>query len=213
MGVATGPIWSSEDSMAECIEAARNGSPEALGRLMEICRQYLLLVANQEINAELRPKGGASDLVQETFLEAQRDFAGFRGGNERELMSWLRQILLHNVANFSRQYRQTEKRQLSREISLGGDESGARFVHRNYPAKALSPVASAVQSEERLILERALSRLPTHYAQVIEMRHQEGRSFEEIGVALNRSADAVRKLWSRAIELLQDELDTETRQA
>jgi RNA polymerase sigma-70 factor (ECF subfamily) len=178
---------------------------------MEVCRQYLLLVANQEIHAELRPKGGASDLVQETFLEAQRDFAGFRGSSERELMSWLRQILLHNVANFSRQYCHTEKRQISREISLGTDESNASNIGRNMPARVPSPVASMVQSEERIILERALSRLPPHYAKVIEMRHQEGRTFEEIGVALERSSEAVRKLWARAIELLQVELDAQPR--
>ena len=36
------------------------------------CRQYLLMVANEVIGPELRAKCAASDLVQETFLEAQR---------------------------------------------------------------------------------------------------------------------------------------------
>ena len=54
---------------------ARAGSQEALGKLLESFRAYLLLIAQCELDAELRAKGGASDLVQQTFLEGQRDFA------------------------------------------------------------------------------------------------------------------------------------------
>ena len=97
---------------------ARAGSPEALGRLLEACRRYLLLVAERELDPALRPKGGASDLVQETFLEAQRDFAGFRGRSQPELRAWLRQILRNNLANFHRRFRDADKRRLDREVSL-----------------------------------------------------------------------------------------------
>lgn len=192
------------------IESARAGSPEALGRLMEISRQYLLLVANEEVRGDLRAKGGASDLVQETFLEAQRDFVGFRGDNERELLAWLRQILMHNVQNFARQYRDTDKRQILREVSYATDDPSSGHGNPNVPMVDETPSGHAVASEERKQLERALGRLPVHYARVIELRHQEGRSFAEIGKIMNRSPEAVRKLWSRAIELLQTELEAES---
>jgi RNA polymerase sigma-70 factor (ECF subfamily) len=55
-----------EDWLAE----ARQGSREALGRLLEGCRHYLLLMANQDTGPDLRAKVAPSDLVQETFLEA-----------------------------------------------------------------------------------------------------------------------------------------------
>ena len=58
-------------------------------------------------------------MVQETFLEAQRDFGRFRGTTDGELRAWLRQLLLHNLANFARSYRGTEKRQVEREVHLG----------------------------------------------------------------------------------------------
>src|SRR5262245_26207367 len=64
---------------ARWLPAARAGSSEALGQVLEACRGYLLLIAGQELEPALRAKGGASDLVQQTFLEAQRDFAGFHG--------------------------------------------------------------------------------------------------------------------------------------
>ena len=45
-----------------------------MGDLLEGCRQYLLLVANEELDSELTAKSGASDMVQETFLRAQHNF-------------------------------------------------------------------------------------------------------------------------------------------
>ena len=70
--------------------AARCGTDDALGHLLECCRQYLLSVANAELDAHLRTKAGASDLVQETFLEAVRIVDRFHGDSLEELRLWLR---------------------------------------------------------------------------------------------------------------------------
>src|SRR5215831_5082709 len=107
------------------LDAARAGSREALGRLLESCRGYLLIVANGELDADLQAKEGASDRVQGTFLEAQRDFGQFQGTNEAELLAWLRRLLLNNIANFTRRYRSTGKRSVEREVALdeGGNQS------------------------------------------------------------------------------------------
>lgn len=55
-------------------DAARAGEADALGRMLEAYRNYLLLVANQEMDPRLKAKGGASDPVQQTFLEPHHDF-------------------------------------------------------------------------------------------------------------------------------------------
>ena len=75
---------------AEHLPAARAGSREALGQVLEACRPYLLRIANEGVAVDVQAKGGASDLVQETFLEAQRDFARFQGNTEAELLPYLR---------------------------------------------------------------------------------------------------------------------------
>ena len=54
-------------------------------RALDGCRQYLLMIANAVIGPELQAKLGASDLVQDTFVEAQRHLAGFRGTTSAEL--------------------------------------------------------------------------------------------------------------------------------
>jgi RNA polymerase sigma-70 factor (ECF subfamily) len=183
---------------------ARAGSAQALGEALEACRGYLLLVAERELGADLRAKGGASDLVQETFLEAQRDFARFQGASEDELRAWLRRLLLNNLSNFARHYRGTARRQLGRERVLDADsqlERGAGLV-----ADGPSPSGQAMAHEQAQALQEALQRLPDEYRQALALRHQEHLSFEEIGARLGRTANAARLLWLRAVERLQREL-------
>ncbi len=186
------------------LQAARTGSPESLGQLMESCRHYLLLVANEELHSDLQAKVAPSDLVQDTFLEAQRDFGQFRGGTQADLRFWLRRILLHNLANCRRQFHATEKRQVSREVALDavrGDQPG-----HDPPAATRSPSSQAAAQEQAVALERALEQLPEHYRQAIVLRHREDRSFAAIGQLLDCTPEAARKLWARAIVLLKEAL-------
>jgi RNA polymerase sigma-70 factor, ECF subfamily len=186
------------------ITAAHCGDAEALGRLLESLRPYLLLLANHELPADLRAKVGASDLVQDTCLEAQRDFAQFRGRTEEELRGWLRQGLLHNLANQARFYRETDKRAVSREVRLS--EAAPCDL---YPALLYeeTPSGQAMAHEQDEALRQAVEELPENYRQVIRWRNYERLSFEEIAQRLDRTAGAARKLWLRAVERLQATLE------
>lgn len=193
------------DGVEQWIDASRRGCNDAMGRLMQMCRQYLLHVANDELESDLQAKMAASDLVQETFLEAQRDFPRFRGETEAELLAWLRRILLHNLANQRRRYRDVDKRRIASEVPIDADSSGAD-VAGFLAAITPSPSQRAIEHEEVEALEHAIEQLPEDYRQVIVLRQRERRSFEDIGRTMGRSADAARMLWSRAIERLASQL-------
>lgn len=187
------------------LPAAQAGSKDALAQLLEAYRGYLLLIATQEIDPALRAKGGASDLVQETMMEAYQDFAQFHGGEE-ELLAWLRRLLRNNLANFARRFRDTRKRQMAAEVPLEGGASSTA------PARTLidedpTPSENAVANEQAQAVEKALQQLPEDYRQVILLRYREELSFEEISQVMSRSANAVEKLWLRAIERLRHELE------
>jgi RNA polymerase sigma-70 factor (ECF subfamily) len=185
----------------ECwLEAAKNGSEQALSQVLEWCRPYLLAVAQDELETSLQAKLGASDLVQETFLEAYRDFGQFGGRTDADLRAWLRRILRHNLIDISRQYRETDKRQLSREISLNSAPTGAQPPELVDPST--SPSKQALAREQDDALNQALTQLPELYRQVVQWRNLERCSYEEIGRRLKRSPEAVRKLWAHAIDHL-----------
>jgi RNA polymerase sigma-70 factor (ECF subfamily) len=196
-----------DHNVARWLDEARDGSRDALGQLWETCRQYLLLVANQELQQDLQAKVGPSDLVQDTFLEAQRDFARFHGRTEAELLAWLRRILLNNLANTNRSYRHTGKRAVDREVAL--PELLASGAQSEPPAPTTSPSSLLAARERDTALNAALERLPEHYRQVVLWRNFDRLEFEAIGERLGRSPEAARKLWVRAIEQLQQLLESE----
>src|SRR5690242_14435476 len=87
------------------IERARAGDDAARGRLLELYRNYLRLLARSLIGQALRLRLDPSDLVQETCLLAHRHFDSFAGSGEPELAAWLRRILVRNVADQARRHR------------------------------------------------------------------------------------------------------------
>ncbi len=197
-------MTSQDSDVLRWLDEARRGSREAVGQLLEACHGYLLLIAQRELDPDLGAKGGASDLVQETFLEAQRDFANFRGETEAELLGWLRRILLNNLASFSRRFRETASRRLACEVSLDLEAAGPAA---GVAADAPEPVDRVIADEQAAALRRAMDRLPEDYRQVLVLRYQDDRSFEEIGRLLHRTPNAARKLWLRAVERLQHEME------
>jgi RNA polymerase sigma-70 factor, ECF subfamily len=186
------------------IEEAKNGSASALGHLLEACQSYLTELASRRVPVSLKCKCSPSDLVQETSLDAHRDFANFRGEHLEQLLAWLRRILLYNAGNADRYYAMTRKRQASRELPLELYPTIAASLKDD----ALSPRSQLVEAEEEEEITRALDRLSDDHRRVILLRNREHYSFVDIGIQMDRSADAVRKLWFRAVEQLQQELLT-----
>jgi len=188
------------------IREAQCGSAEALGQLFEGCRQYLLLVANKQLHADLRDKVAPSDLVQDTFLDAQRDFGKFHGHTEPELLAWLRRILLNNLTDTHRRYRGAGKRSVAREIPL--TEAPRDEVRRHLARENDSPRTRLAAQEQAQSLRCAIKKMPEASQRVIEWRNYELCPFAEIGRRLGKSEEAARKTWSRAIEQLQRILES-----
>jgi RNA polymerase sigma-70 factor (ECF subfamily) len=185
---------------------ARAGHPTAFGQFLELYRNYLRLLARTLIRTELRVHLEPSDLVQNTFLEAYRDFPQFAGHSEPELMAWLRRILVRNIADKVK-YHQRRGRDWHRQESLEAMLERSSLVVQEALATGIpSPSAQAAQREQAVLLADALARLPTDYHEVIILRHLERLKFDEIAVRMGRSAGAVRMLWTRALEKLHREL-------
>ena len=182
------------------IEAAHAGSRSSLGRLLESCRNYLLLVANRELGPGIHAKIGASDLVQETFLQAQQIFHRFDGHDQQELLAWLTQILRFKLAQATNRFVGTEMRDVSRELSIEQGLGGA-FHPVDF---SFQQTVERYDDLERLRL--ALERLPPDYQTAIEMRSLQQKSFNKLGWALSRSPEAARQVWRRAVERLEEEM-------
>jgi RNA polymerase sigma-70 factor (ECF subfamily) len=188
----------------DLLSLARAGDGGARGQLLEQYRGYLLLLARLQIGRRLRGKADAGDLVQETFLEAHRDFGQFQGDSEGELVGWLRRILATNIANLARHYLGTRRRdvRLERQLAAELDES-SRVLDGALVARLTPPSQQAARRELAVLLADALERLPDDHREVIILRHLEGLTFPEIATRMGRSLDVTKKLWPRALARLR----------
>jgi RNA polymerase sigma-70 factor (ECF subfamily) len=187
------------------LHAARNGDGAARGRLLEMYRNYLLLLARFHVGRRLQGKLEPADLVQETFLDAHRHFAGFRGNSEPEFVGWLRQILAGTLAYQLRRYLGTRQRDPRRECDLAAElDRSSRELDAALLAGGASPSQQAARREQAVLLADALQRLPPDCREVIVLRHLEGLPFAEVAQRMGRSLDVVKKLWPRALTRLRD---------
>jgi RNA polymerase sigma-70 factor (ECF subfamily) len=183
---------------------ARSGDTGALGRVLDGYRGYLTLLARVQIDRGLRVKLGASDVVQETFLEAHRDFGGFRGQTAGELLGWLRQILARNLANQVRRYRGTRRRDIRLEQGLAAEvDRSSADLGGGLIAGVSSPSRQADRHEAAVRLADALARLPADYREAIVLRNLEELPFPEVADRMGRSVDSVKKLWARGLAQLR----------
>jgi RNA polymerase sigma-70 factor (ECF subfamily) len=194
-------------SVRDLLAQARQGDVAARDALFQRCRNYLAVIARSQVESWLQAKVDASDVVQQTLLEAHRGFARFQGATEGEWLAWLRQILNHNAADFVRQFHGTDKRQARREVPIAGgvDASDAgSFLHP--AANDPTPSQQLMDRERDLEVADALTQLPQDYQEVIVLRNLQRLPFDEVAQRMNRSRPATQMLWMRAIRQLQETL-------
>lgn len=191
--------------LQELLAAARRGNNQRRDELFAACRSYLGVVARAQIETWLRAKVDASDLVQQTMLEAHRDFDRFTGCTDQEWLAWLRRILTHNAADFVRRYKTSAKRTAARErpLARGGQQTTFMFE----PAAAGdSPSQVLIRADRQLAVADALAQLPADYQEVILLRNVQRLSFNDVAERMSRSRPAVQMLWLRALKKLEEAL-------
>jgi len=184
----------------QLLHQAKAGEAPALGRLLELYRAYLVVLARVQIGRRLQGKVDASDLVQEAFLGACRDFPQFRGSSEKEFLGWLRQILASLLANLVRHYQGTQRRdvRLERQLAIELDQS-SQALDRGLVTGQSSPSHQAIRREQAVLLAEALGRLPEEWRELLILRHLEGLTFPEVAQRLGRTVDSIKKQWPRAL--------------
>jgi RNA polymerase sigma-70 factor (ECF subfamily) len=193
------------------LRLAQKGDGSALGQLLESYRAYLTVLAQVQIGRRLQSKVDASDLAQEVFLGAFRDFAQFRGGSEKELLAWLRGILASLLSNLVRHYQGTSKRdvRLERQLALELDQS-SQALDRGLAVQGSSPSQQVIRREQSVVLAEALGRLPEELRELLILRHLVGLTFPEVARRTGRTIDSLKKQWPRALAALRRLMPEET---
>lgn len=173
-------------------------------RPLEGYRDYLRLLTQVQLSPRLRAKVDASDVVQQTLLEAHRCRDQFRGESEGERLAWLRAILANILKATVRRF-STGTRDLGRERSLEAelDMSSSR-LECLIAADQTSPSGGAVRGEDLVLLARAMSVLPADQRQAVELHHLKGMPLAEVADLMGRSRPAVAGLLFRGLNKLRE---------
>jgi RNA polymerase sigma-70 factor (ECF subfamily) len=179
-----------------------NGSQPGL----EQYRRYLRLLARRQIGPRLRGKLDASDVVQETLLQAHVNWGQLRGQSEPERLGWLRAVLMSKLAGAFRRFGR-QSRDVDLEVSLdnGLRESSAR-LELWLAADASSPSEKAERHEALLRLAGALAELPADQREAIEMHHLRGMPLARVADLMGRSKPSVAGLIFRGVTAVRRRL-------
>lgn len=195
----------SSGTYLQLIERARSGERDAVGQLLEKYRPWLQILASRALDPIVSSRLSGSDIVQQTCLEAHRDFQSFRGQTEPEMIAWLRQILAHNVAEATQLHVISRKRsvQLERNVADADRSQGIS----DFPAVGQSsPSSRAMRSEQAVQLAATMRELPEDQCEALRLRYLEGWSLTEISARMERTEAAVASLLKRGLQGLRDRL-------
>lgn len=202
------------DDAAVWLRQALAGDPSSLEKLLEWYHGYLIVLSRARCDARLQQRVGPADLVQETLLEAFRDFESFSGSTTAQFTGWLRQILIHNIGRAVERNVLTAKRDLRREQPQRCTRSSSPDAENRLSSLLADshrgPATEAEVQDDLVQLGAAIDRLPTDYREVILLRHIEGLEFADVAERMKRTSGAARMIWMRAIGKLRSELEKET---
>ena len=177
------------DEADRWLSSTRLMSRAQLPQLLEEHRPLLKRIAEKEVPAYLLARFDSSDVVQETLLKAFHHFDQFAGRTDAEFVGWMRGILLNQIVDTIRHHGR-QIRDLARDRSM---PAGLK-CEKSFTA---SDLVQKQELSDRLFL--ALEAMPEDYRTVLRLRHEQGLGFPEIGEQMQRTADAARMLWGRAV--------------
>lgn len=181
----------------ELKKRVRGGSSTALAVLANRWRPQLIAHIAPRINADLRGRVDADDVLQEALVYALRavrrlDLTG------RDIYCWICQVCDNRLVDLARRHRAGCR-------NVSAEESAIPFLD-DLIVSITSPSGAAMRGERAAKLAAAVASLSKDVREMLRLRYADGLVASEIGRRMGKSADAVRTALSRALKQLESML-------
>jgi RNA polymerase sigma-70 factor, ECF subfamily len=186
----------------------RQGDGSALGALWDVYRPRLKRMVQLRLDSRLVARVDDSDVLQETFLDAQRQLQAYLREPKTAFYVWLRRLAAERLANIHRQHLGAECRTVRREVSMPEDSS--LLLARQLISGTSTPSQRQRQEDLAQRMQRAIKRLPPDDREIILMRHFEEMPNGEVAEALGLSDSAATMRYGRALKRLRQLLATDS---
>lgn len=189
----------------ELLRCARRGNPEALNVVLARYRSRLKKMISLRMNPRLRSRLDASDVIQDTLVEATRTVDQYLSNPKLSVYIWLRELANEKLIQAHRFHLNTQKRDVSREMSIYGNALSAtsEAIAVQLVARDSTPSEAAVKNDRKRLLTEALEKMTPIDREVLTLKHFEHLNSKEAARILGLKHEAVKKRYIRALERLQ----------
>jgi RNA polymerase sigma-70 factor (ECF subfamily) len=177
------------------------GQRDAFNELFDRHRNTLRQAVQLRLDARLRTRLDASDIVQETHMQAFRRLDDYLERRPMPFRLWLRKTAYEQLANHRRAHLTSARRSVHREQPFPDESS--MMIAGPLLERSDSPSRRIAQREYQRLVGEAVNELSEVDREILLMRNVEGLSQREIAQILDLSHDAVRKRYGRALIKLQ----------
>ena len=176
----------------------RGGEDAAIGPLFESFRDRLRRMVQFRIDPRLVGRIDPEDVLQETFLEAEKRLSAYRG-DDKPFVVWIRLIAQQTMVDLHRKHLGAKMRTAGREVRApeSGTLSGLFVGHITSPSHAM------MREEARMKIEAALQEMDEIDREVLMLRHFEDLSNKEAALVLGIQENAASNRYVRALGRLK----------
>jgi len=199
-------MWPDVPQTEALLDRVRHGEAGAVDRLLAAHREPLRRVIGLRLDPALAGRVDASDVVQEVLLEASQRLRDYLRRPNMPFHLWLRHLARDHIIDTHRRHRVAQRRSLDREqplvpAALAGSSSFE--LAAQFRDQKPTPATAAVRHELERRLQAALAELNDDDREVIQMRHFEQLSNQDVAQTLHLSEAAASMRYLRALRRLR----------
>jgi len=199
-------MWPTNEEMQELLDKAKTGDPAAVERLLSQYREPLRRVIDLRLDPALARRVDASDIVQDVLLEANQRLIDYLRTPNMPFHLWLRHLAQDRIIDTHRQHRLAQRRSIDREQQINrpawAEESSVQLAAQLISPDR-SPESVVIRNELQRRLELAMLELEDDDRDIIQMRHHEQLSNQEVATVYGLSEAAASMRYLRAIRKLR----------
>ena len=179
------------------LDQVRDGDRDAFEKLFARHRPYLRQVVSLRLDPKLRARVDASDVVQETHLEAVRRLPDYLERRPMPFRLWLRKTAYERLLMIERHHVDAQRRAVGREVALP-DRSSLQLFGQLLAAGS-TPSQQLSRAELARRVRQAVARLADIDKEILLMRNLEGLSNHEVAQVLEIAPAAASQRYGRAL--------------
>lgn len=174
----------------ELVRRAIGGDEKAYGELVDKYERAIYF----HILKMVKDKKQVEDLVQETFVKAFDNLNTY--STNYAFSTWLYRIATNHTIDYLRK-KKLKTLSIDEPVKTKDGE-----MQMQLPDETASTDRDIIRKQRQKMVQRAIEDLPTKYRKVIQMRHMEEKSYQEIADVLDKPLGTVKAHIFRAREML-----------